>query len=132
MLFIIKSNASNANILLNGVAFFDVKHSIACAKASTLDINPSEPISDNSIKSVIREIEIFIVTEGSIDKEKELERLAKEISRLENKINGSQRKLSNEKFVNNASPEVVQSERAKLQSMQESLAKVKESYDKMK
>lgn len=125
---IIKADNAATAELLRGVQ--NILQSFA--KASTLDINPSEPISDNSIKSVIREIEIFIVTEGSIDKEKELERLAKEISRLENNINGSQRKLSNEKFVNNASPEVVQSERAKLQSMQESLAKVKESYDKMK
>ncbi len=102
------------------------------AKASSIEINPENVINDNSIKSVIREIELFIITEGSIDVEKEIERLNKEILRLENNITGCQKKLSNEKFVNNASPEIVNNEREKLQSMQESLIKTKENLAKIR
>lgn len=102
------------------------------AKASSLEINPQIVDEDNAIKSVIRETELYIITEGSIDKEKELERLSKEITRLSNNIAGCEKKLSNEKFVNNASPEVVNNERSKLHSMKESLLKVQESFEKMK
>ena len=101
------------------------------AKASEITIkNDSEKV-ENAMSSVVREIELHLIIEGAIDKDKERERLQKEIARLEGNIMGCERKLSNEKFVNNASPQVVASEKEKLASMQESLAKVKENLQNL-
>ncbi len=101
------------------------------AKASEIHIkNDSEKV-ENAMSSVVREIELHLIIEGAIDKDKERERLQKEIARLEGNIMGCERKLSNEKFVNNASPQVVASEKEKLASMQESLAKVKENLQNL-
>ena len=101
------------------------------AKASEITIkNDSEKV-ENAMSSVVREIELHLIIEGAIDKDKERERLQKEIARLEGNINGCERKLSNEKFVNNASPQVVAGEKEKLASMQESLAKVKENLQNL-
>lgn len=101
------------------------------AKASEITIkNDSEKV-ENAMSSVVREIELHLIIEGAIDKDKERERLQKEIARLEGNIIGCEKKLSNEKFVNNASPQVVASEKEKLASMQESLAKVKENLQNL-
>lgn len=125
---ILKSDSTKESELLLGVQNILASFS----KAASIDINPKDAVSDECMKSVVRGVEILINTEGSIDKEKELERLAKEIQRLTNNIAGCEKKLSNEKFVNNASPEVVQNERNKLESMRDSLEKVQANYDKLK
>ncbi|MFC2132149.1 class I tRNA ligase family protein [Bacteroidota bacterium] len=92
-----------------------------CSKVKS-EANFAKP--QGCLASVVRETEIFLMLEGTIDIDKEKERLDKEIQRLENNIRGTEKKLSNEKFVNNASSDVVQHEREKLESMQESLKKV--------
>lgn len=82
---------------------------------------------EGAISTVFRGIEIHLIVAGTIDLGKEQQRLEKEITRLENNIRACENKLKNEKFVNNASAEVVQNERLKLASMQESLEKNKEN-----
>jgi valyl-tRNA synthetase len=52
--------------------------------------------------------------------------LQKEITRLEGSLSGIEKKLSNEKFVNNAPAEVVEKEKAKKRDWQENLGKLKE------
>jgi len=61
-----------------------------------------------SASAVINDCEIFIPLEGLIDLEIERQRLQKEITRLEGLLAGIEKKLSNEKFVANAAPEVVE------------------------
>jgi len=56
--------------------------------------------------------EVYVDLEGFIDVEKERARLAKEADKLEKLIAGKEKKLSNEKFVENAPAEVVEKERA--------------------
>lgn len=101
------------------------------ARATEITINNQSVKVEEAVSSVVREIELNLVIGGAIDKDKERERLQKEIARLSGNINGCERKLSNEKFVNNASPEIVAKEREKLASMQESLVKVKENLAKL-
>ncbi|TAL70899.1 MAG: valine--tRNA ligase [Bacteroidetes bacterium] len=95
---------------------------LAKCEAVKIEKNISKP--DNSIGSVIRETEVFLLLDESIDLDKERKRLNKEIDRLKRNIDGSEKKLSNEKFVGNAPEEVVLYEREKLNSMKESLKKV--------
>jgi valyl-tRNA synthetase len=101
-------------------------------KISDLNISVNAPKPEGATSTVFREIEIHLIIADSIDLGKEKERLEKEAARLERNISGSEKKLSNEKFVTGASAEIVENERVKLISMQESLKKVKENLANLK
>ena len=60
--------------------------------------------------------------------EVERNRLQKEISRLEGVLGGIQKKLCNEKFVNNAAADVVEKERMKKKDVEANLLKVREIF----
>jgi valyl-tRNA synthetase len=77
-----------------------------------------------SVADVVRGIEIYLIVEGKIDLEKERTRLTKEAERLRGAIAGVEKKLSNASFVENAKPEVVQSERQKLHDWTDALEKI--------
>lgn len=94
------------------------------AKSSNFSVNSNE-VPTKSVTSVVRNIEIFIELDQNFDINQELLRLKKEEVRLINNIGGTEKKLSNEKFVQNADPEVVSYEREKLDNMRSSLQKVK-------
>ncbi len=73
----------------------------------------------------------FVVLEQSIDEEEERARLEKELAYYQGFITSVQKKLSNEKFVNSAPPQVVDTERkkladgeAKIKSIEEALAQL--------
>ncbi len=103
--------------------FTSVSNSIKeLSKASEICINPKVNPS-RSIISVVRNIEIFITLDENFDFSNELQRLEKELSRLSNNITSTDKKLSNEKFISNAAPELVAYEKEKLDNM-------KNSYDK--
>lgn len=89
-----------------------------------VDLNLTKPKA--SASAVINDCEIFIPLEGLIDLEVERQRLQKEITRLEGSLAGIEKKLSNEKFVANAAPEVVEKERAKQKDWLENIGKLKE------
>jgi valyl-tRNA synthetase len=97
------------------------------AKLSDLEISDNIEKPQGAISSVIREIEVFLIVQSSIDIEKEKERLLKEIERLEKNIRGCEGKLSNEKFLANAPANIIEYEREKLASMKETLAKTQEN-----
>ena len=61
-----------------------------------------------------------------IDLEVERQKIQKEITRLEGSLSGIEKKLSNEKFVANASPEIVEKERAKQKDWLDNIDKLKE------
>ncbi len=78
-----------------------------------------------SANAVIKDAEIFIPLEGLIDIKVEREKLEKEINRLTGMLVGVEKKLSNERFVNNAPAEVVENERSKKEDWQSSIDKLK-------
>ena len=78
-----------------------------------------------SASAILKNCEIFIPLEGIIDLDIEKERLNKEISRLEGALIGVDKKLSNERFVNNAPQEVVDNEKAKKADWENSIQKLK-------
>jgi len=83
-------------------------------------------VARSSASAVLRGVEIFIPLEGLIDLEVERQKIQKEITRLEGSLAGIEKKLSNEKFVANASPEIVEKERAKQKDWLDNIAKLKE------
>lgn len=76
--------------------------------------------------------EILIPMAGLIDKDAELERLAKEIAKNEGEIKRINGKLNNEKFVSKAPEAVVAKEREKLEGYEEVLAKLQEQIEAIK
>jgi valyl-tRNA synthetase len=77
-----------------------------------------------SASAVLKDCEIFVPLEGIIDLGIERERLNKEITRLKGALIGVDKKLSNERFVNNAPAEVVEKEKSKKADWENSIEKL--------
>jgi len=90
----------------------------------TVDENLIKPGA--SAATVIKGCEIYIPLEGLIDLDVERGRLQKEIDRLHGALTGINKKLSNEKFVNNAAPDVVEKEKQKQKDWEDKLQKYNE------
>lgn len=73
------------------------------------------------LTSIVQEIELFLELGESIDIRQEIIKLEKEIERLNNLITSVEKKLANERFLENAAPSVVQNEKDKLDSLKISL-----------
>lgn len=78
-----------------------------------------------SAAAVVDGTEIYIPLKGLIDLDVERERIQKEIGRLEGFLTGISKKLSNEKFVENAPAAVVEKERQKKADTETDLKKLK-------
>jgi len=87
---------------------------------------------DGALSYRVKSNEYFIPITGNIDVEAEIAKLTEELNYTKGFLRSVQVKLSNEKFVNNAKPEVVESERkkeadalAKIATLEQSLASLK-------
>jgi valyl-tRNA synthetase len=107
------------------VAEHQVDYIKKLARVQELKVESSITKPKASASSVIRNTEIFVPLEGLIDLDVERNRLQKEITRLEGALAGIEKKLSNEKFIQNAAPEVVGKERAKKKDWEINLEKLK-------
>jgi len=85
--------------------------------------NTSEP--DNSISNVISGFEVYLLLEGIVDVEKQKAKFLKEIENLEKYLKGIDSKLSNEKFIENAPPELIAGEKDKKKDTEEKLEKLR-------
>lgn len=101
------------------------------AKVENISIDKNLEKPKSSASSVIKNAEIFVPLEGLIDIEIEKNRLQKEITKLENALSGIEKKLSNEKFLSNAAPEVVENEKLKKKNWQENLTKLKNNLNNL-
>lgn len=97
--------------------------SIARVEELVVDLNLQKPKA--SASAVVKGFDLFIPLEGLIDLNVEKERTEKEIKRLEGMLIGVNKKLSNERFVNNAPADVVEKEKAKQTDWQNALDKLK-------
>ncbi len=120
------SKMVNVFIKSSEVAQHQVDYIKKLAKVENLSVDKNLAKPKASASAVLKDCEIFIPLEGLIDLNKERERLHKEIARFENSLAGINKKLSNEKFLQNAAPEVVEKEKAKQQDWQENIKKLKE------
>ncbi len=115
------------NVHLKTEAITDVQRDYikALVKAEEIVAGPDVTKPGASASSVVTDCEIYIPLEGLIDLDVEKARVEKEIARLEGVLKGVEKKLSNEKFVNNAPAEVVEREKAKQHDWTSSLEKLK-------
>jgi valyl-tRNA synthetase len=83
--------------------------------------------------SVVRpEFEAYVALAGFIDEAAEAKRLEKQIAEKQKALAGVQSKLSNEKFVSSAPPEVVQQQRDALADLQKQIATLEENLRDMR
>lgn len=90
--------------------------------------NTDSPI-DDALTFRVKSNEYFVPIQGSIDVEAEIKKLTEELNYTEGFLKTVQKKLSNERFVNNAPEQVVESEKkkeadalAKIETLKASLA----------
>jgi valyl-tRNA synthetase len=120
------SKMLNVFIKSSEVAPHQVEYIKKLAKVENLSVDKNLLKPKGSVSAVLKDCEIFVPLEGLIDLDKEKEKIQKEITRFENSLVGIGKKLSNEKFLQNAAPEVVEREKTKQQEWQENIKKLKE------
>ncbi len=87
---------------------------------------------EQAATQVAGDVEILLPLAGLIDVEEEKVRLEKEIQKAQKDVDFFVKKLSNEKFVANAPPAVLEKDRAKQAVAQEKLDILKQSLEKIK
>ncbi|MEX2233839.1 MAG: valine--tRNA ligase [Cyclobacteriaceae bacterium] len=113
---------------LHGISFWPVIKKLA-------NLNQIEFVQDSPATNItaflVRSAEFFIPLEGKADEAKEREAIRKEITYHRGFLAIVDKKLSNEKFVNSAPPQVVESERkkkadaeAKINALEENLSRI--------
>jgi len=86
---------------------------LAVKLANLSELILTEDKVDDAISFMVGTSEYFIPLEGNIDVEEELKKLEEELKYQKGFLNSVSKKLSNEKFVNNAPQKVVDIERQK-------------------
>ena len=86
---------------------------------------------ENAVAQLVQTDKLFIETGIQVDADAEKKKISEEMAYLEGFIASVEKKLSNEKFVANAKPEVIANERKKLADGQSKLQSLKESMLKL-
>ena len=94
------------------------------ANLSAIEIVSEKDATDAAF--IVKTTQYFVPMAGMIDLEAEKERLAKELEYQEGFLKSVMKKLSNERFVNNAPEKVVANERAKQADAEAKIAAIKE------
>lgn len=116
----IKASTNDFNFLLG--------HQHIIKKLQNIDLRIVTEIErpKASFSAIVDENEIYVLLEGLIDVEKELERINKEINRIEGFLKGVNGKLANANFVQNAPDAVVENEKNKKRDGEAKLQKLNE------
>ncbi len=125
------SRQVKAFIKSTSVADYQIDYIKKLARVEEIIIDENIQKPKASASSVLKNCEIYIPLEGLIDLDVERTRLQKEISRIEGSLAGIEKKLANEKFVNNAALEVVEKERNKKSDWEKNLKKLKDILDNL-
>jgi valyl-tRNA synthetase len=86
----------------------------------------SAPV-DNSLSVVIDRYKLYVQTENPVDNAGQKEHLLKDLDYLKGFLLSVEKKLSNERFVANAKPEVVEVERSKKRDAEDKIRAIEES-----
>ncbi|PID61114.1 MAG: valine--tRNA ligase [Ignavibacteriae bacterium] len=125
------SKVLSVSLKTNKITDDQIPYIKSLAKINNLTSGKDVTKPKNSASVIIKDCEIFVPLEGIIDFEIEKERLSKEIQRLEGALIGVNKKLSNERFVNNAPQDVVEKEKAKKHDWENSLEKLKKLLEEL-
>lgn len=120
-LFVENSEGAKTLFALDGIKEMISK----MAGLSAVNFTDTEP--ENAVNFVSGTEKYFVPVEKKIDKEAEREKLEKELKHAKGFVFGIEKKLSNERFVNNAPPAVVEKERQKMADGKERIRILEES-----
>ncbi len=81
---------------------------------------------------VLNDFEIFVDLAGLIDVAAETKRLEKEKAKIEGGLKGRQAKLTNEKFLASAPPDIIERERAGVAQLEDQLKAIENALDQLK
>lgn len=101
-------------------------------RLEVLDIKGKISKPEGSVGFVVSGVEVFVDIGGTIDKEKEQDRLQKEIEMTEKYLKVLEIKLSNPEFVDNAPAAVVEKEKQKLNEAKDRMEKLKNQLVNLK
>ena len=105
---------------------------IALAKLDSITWLKPDEKQPSSASAFVNELELFIPFSGFINKEEEIERLQKEITKLNKEQAVVQNKLKNPQFIDKAPCEIVKKEKAKLEILQTTIAKLTHQLEQIK
>jgi valyl-tRNA synthetase len=91
-----------------------------------------EQKTPGSANQVIRSVEYYVPLDGSIDVEAEREKLQKELDYTLGFLDTVQKKLANERFVNHAPAQVVDTEKAKMADAEAKIRAIREQMEALK
>lgn len=102
-------------------------------KLANLDqILPESKPKENALHLMVRSQEMFVPFTGTVDQSQEMEKLENDLRYQEGFLKGVMKKLSNERFVHNAPPAVVEKEKQKMDDAEEKIRRIKAQMDKLK
>lgn len=101
------------------------------AGLSELHIGVGIDRPDKAATQVAGEVEVLLPMAGLIDVDEEEKRLAKEIAKVQKDVDFFRKKLSNEKFVANAPPDILDKDRSKLAEAEEKLSILQRSLERI-
>ena len=103
------------------------------AKAKDVLINKkSEARPEKSIMKATTHTEIFLPLDGVIDLEEQIKRLEKDLTKSQKEYEKYDKKLSNEKFIANAKPEVVAEVKEKANELKEQIDSINDRIKNFK
>jgi len=106
--------------------FKPFEYSIAkLANVSSIVYN--EEVTQSAVSERIGKDEVFVLLGENVNEEEEKAKLEEELKHLEGFLRGVSAKLSNERFVANAKPEIVEKERQKQADAEEKIKRIEES-----
>jgi valyl-tRNA synthetase len=107
--------------------FIDFNH-IICKLANLGQIRFTDDKMEGALHFIIRSDEFFVPVDVNIDKDQQKSELEKDLAYMKGFLASVNKKLGNEKFVNNAPDQVVEAEKKKLE---DAIAKIKKLEERL-
>ncbi|MES1221498.1 MAG: class I tRNA ligase family protein, partial [Bacteroidota bacterium] len=117
----------NLHILTNTRQTYIPIESILLKQVNATSMTFTDTPVANSITVVVQKDKFFIETTATLDTTSQKEQLQKDLDYLKGFLQSVEKKLSNEKFVNNAKPEIIETERKKKADAESKIKAIEES-----
>jgi valyl-tRNA synthetase len=105
----------------------NIVHVQNMARVDSVEIGSIIPKPKASATAVFGKNQVHVLLKGLLDYDEERKRLKKEISKVEKDMGALDRKLSNQSFLSNAPPEIVDDVRKKVESLGLKLEKLNQN-----
>ena len=114
-------------VLSQQPGMYQATQSILCRQLNATSFQFAEAPVANSISAVVEKDKFFLVAEQAVDAEAQKAALLKDLDYYKGFLESVRKKLGNERFVQNAKPEVVELERRKEADALEKIKAIEES-----